>query len=303
MLVKKVVFALPFLLLLLLSYQSLQSILAHPEVIFSLEVSSLLHTLTATFLLTAFMIFSLLFFTIFVTFAPKWEYITPAVLLAVSTPLVLFAPPISLILSLGSLIVLMVGAFLLKSELNSRLNFHPTILLSPITQTATLILLVFSLAYYQDSSNPAAAWKLEVPASLVNLSLKLAQPSASTPTPSQKTIPPATLEYLKQSPELLRQYVLDQPVLEQVTQAPAKSLNQQEIIRASLNKQLQSFISPYQKYIPAVASLVVFLTLEFFVYLLTIPLFLCLWFVFLILRVTHFAHYETEMREAKKLVV
>lgn len=76
-----------------------------------------------------------------------------------------------------------------------------------------------------------------------------------------------------------------------------------ELIKPMITEQLQNIIKPYQNIIPAILALLLFLTLQSFVAILGIFLSPIIWLIFYILEKTNFIHFETEMREVKKLVV
>ena len=85
---------------------------------------------------------------------------------------------------------------------------------------------------------------------------------------------------------------------------PSQSLPiPQNLIKETIDTQVQSFIKPYLSFIPIILTVLFFITMKSFSSILSLFLHPLLWFIFWLLNKTKFTSYTVEMREVKKLVI
>lgn len=183
-------------------------------------------------------------------------------------------------------------------------------LLSPIVKQVTgILILLLSLGFYLSVNQKIAQNGFEIPDSLIDTALKVSQPSIPVQGfKYDKTlmaqITPDQLELLKKNPELLKQYGIDPKTLDSLpVSVSTPDLNTTAMIKPLVKDQLQNIIKPYQNFIAPILALLFFLTLQSLTALLGLFISPILWLIFLLLEKTNFIHFETEMREVKKLVV
>ncbi|MDO8498207.1 MAG: hypothetical protein Q7S44_00215 [bacterium] len=305
LLFKKLIFALPLLASFVFFSSQLAPFLQNPNSILSLD-TSILYSLI---LLLVSLLTSCFFFTIFITLSQDWRIILPVIFLGSLFPLLFLAPPLNFVLTAGFLLSLVISSLQLQKKLSTYLTFQPTNLLTPsIKQTATFLILISSLAFYLSSNLDLQQHGFKLPPSLLDTALKFMpqQESGNLGTePTIPSIPPEQLEMLEKNPQLLKQYGLDPSILQTVKSQQGKSqkLSTQDLVRPMIESQVQSFIKPFENYIPLLLTVIFFFTLESFVSLLSIFLSPLLWLLFLTLEKSGFTKFETEMREVKKLVV
>lgn len=312
-LIKKLIFALPFLLSLMGVYQYLETFLKDVYLIFGFNgiILSQLVIFLALFLLTA------LFFVIFATLAGDWKLVLPVAVLG-SLPALLALPlPSGLVVSLGFLAAFSLVYLSLHKKLADYLAFQPANLLIPsIKQICVLMLLVSSLAFYLSADAKIKTEGFQVPDSIIDLSLKMVMPDqlqsdqkeGQTSQASLPQISPEQIELLKQNPALLKQYGLDPGMLDelskpQVSQDSKPQSIEQTFIKNEVKRQLQSIIAPQINLIPQILAALFFFTLQFGLTILSLTLFPLVLLIFTALEKTGFTMYSKEMREVKKLVV
>lgn len=301
-LVKRLIFALPFLGFWVLANLQLPTILQNPHIILSTDLNLIIQLST----LVIYLILSGIFFAVFATIANNWRYVIPIIFISSVIPLLLLTPPLSYILTLGCFFSFIIVQLLLNRELGSYLTFKPTMLLTPsIKRITTLLLLIISFSFYLVAEEDITKNGFKVPSSLIEMSLSLTQTGQSLEVGpaanlNQLQIPPDQLEYLKQNPQLLQQYGMDPAVLEELDKPQGKP---QDTMAALVEGQINNMIKPYQQFIPLVLTLLLFVTLKWIASILSILLSPLVWLIFWVLEKTGFTKYQTEMREVKKLIV
>ncbi|MCL5019748.1 MAG: hypothetical protein M1426_04635 [Patescibacteria group bacterium] len=304
-LIKKIAFGLLFLTLAVELFYLSAPFFKTTDLIFSLD----LQTAYQLLILSLLILVSALVFTIFAALSLNWKLVLPVIVISSLAPFVFTSFPLSLSLGTGMAISLLLSYLGLEGKMKSYVAFQPSSLLSPsVKQLTGLLILTLSITFYLSTARQIAQTGFEIPDTLIDNTLKLIPQSA--PTAQLPQITPDQLETLKENPNLLKQYGIDPKTLDNLPTAiqptfPAGSkLNPTtEMIKPLVKQQLQTIIKPYQNIIPLVLALLLFLTLQSFVSVLAIFLPPVIWLVFLILERTNFTHFETEMREVKKLVV
>lgn len=302
---KKLIFAVPFLLLLAWFYLQLNQFLSNPNFFLSLDASLLVPLL----LLLLSLILTSFFFILFATLASDKKIVLPVVFLASLLPLVFLPAPSSFILAACFFVSLAGIFFLLQTTLSTYFTFKATSLLSPaIKQIVTLILLASTVAFYFSANTDIQTHGFKLPSSVIDTALKFIpqQELADTTQTQIPSISADQIKMLEQNPQLLKQYGLDPSILDTVKKAqenPKAALSPQQVIKPMIESQIQNFITPYQGYIPFILAILFFFTLQSMTSLLLISLPLLVGSTFLILEKMGFTRYETEMREVKKLVV
>lgn len=309
--VKKLVFALPFLLALFGTYQYLGVLLQNPYLIFDFNVATLIQ-LTVFLLL---LLFSGLFFVVFSTLAQDLKITLPAAFAGTFLALLILPMPSALVITLGSILILTLTLLALNKKLSTYLTFQPTALLVPtVRQLVPLLLLVFSLAFYLAVDTKIKTEGFQIPDSVLDpvIAMTLSQqaPIETETQPTKKSslpqLTPEQIQLLKQNPQMLKQYGLDPSVLDQVnTNPPAGGPQtlQTSLIKTEVKKQVNALIQPQIQLLPTILAALFFLTLKFGLSILSMVLSPLLWLIFLILEKTGFTQYTKEMREVKKLVV
>lgn len=304
-LVKKLIFAPLFLLLLGLLFYFISPLLKTTDLIFSLN----LQTVYQLIILSILIITTALMFVIFASLALDWKLVVPISILSALMPLLFTPIDLGIVFGIGIIISLGLTYLSLENKMKSYITFQGPALLSPsIKQLTVLLILSLSLGYYLSINNQIAKKGFEIPDSLIDNTLKI-MPQTNLPTTQLPQIPPEQLDLLKKNPELLKQYNIDPKMLDNLPTSSAKSSSKTlsnpgvELIKPMIKEQLQNIIKPYQTIIPAVLALFLFLTLQTFVSVLEIFLSPVIWLIFNILERTGFVKFESEMREVKKLIV
>lgn len=308
---KKLIFALPFLLSFFFFCSQVSPFLKDSSLAFSFDISVLVQMLS---LLIA-LILAGTFFIIFATLSGSWKYVIPIALLASLFPIPFIAQPFNIILSSGFLLSFGISFFLLENKMNTYLTFSPTSLLIPsIKQLVSLIIIFTSIAFYLFTSVEISTNGFTIPSSIIDLGLNAVGSTGSNSNTTetselevlQQTISPEQLQALQQNPDLLKQFGLDPKILDQIApqKKPAqKSSQSSNPLKPVVEQQLQAIIHPYLSYIPGALTLFFFITMQSTIFLLAIPLSLVIWLIFWILEKTGFTQYTVEAREVKKLVV
>lgn len=307
-LIKKLIFALPFLIIFTALTYQITPMLASYDFIFSLSLKTLIDLI----LISLLFFFSSFLFILFTTIASDWKIILPVGILASAIPLVFTQSALNLIVAVVIFVSLLITNLLLDNSLKKYLTFQPGALLGPsIRNLSSLLIFSFCLIYFLSVNKIIAQNGFQIPDSLIDTSLKLAAPNLPTlsesPATPQLSIPPEQIELLKQNPDLLKQYGLDSKMLDSLT-APQKSTAAPknltyDLIKQTINDQVQNIIKPYQNFIPAGLAMLLFFTFQAFVSIANLLISPLLWLIFLILEKTGFTKFVVEQREVKKLVV
>ncbi len=287
-LIKKLAFAplifISFLLLLYFFNPLLKSI----DLIFSLDLS----TFYQLIILSLLILLTSLSFVLFATLASDWKIVLPIIFLSAAFCFLFIEMRLAIILTVVIVISMILTLVNLEGKLKSYLTFDPNSLFSPsIKQLAGFLILGLSLIYYLSISSLIQQQGFQIPDSLIDTALKFT-PQPNLPATQLPQIPPEQLELLKKNPEALRQYSID-----------PKMLDSDNLLKQTVKDQLQNLIKPYQAFIPALLAVLLFFTLQSFTAVLSVLLSPLLWLIFLILQKSDFIHFETEMREVKKMVV
>lgn len=310
---KKLIFALPFLIFYCAFLLVINPFLNNSNLLFSLEFQ----TLIQISLIEAFLLYTAIYFTIFVSFATNWKIVVSIVIVACLFPLLLVNPPLKVIITLGSLFSFMLTYLLLNKKLSNYITFHARTLLAPsIKHLITLLALTISFGFYLTTNSNISRNGFKLPDSLLDDSLKFATPQLSKENQTQLSlanhlqISQEELQLLKQNPESLTQFGLDPSIINTLDQTTlfesnknSGVVNQNTVIKSIVQKQVEDLTKPYQHYIPFILALIFFITLQSYASLLSIILPLHLWLIFFILEKLGFIRYQIETREVKKLIV
>jgi len=306
-LLKKLIFALPFLIVFTVLIFQISPLLASYDFIFSFSLT----TLTDLILISLLFFFSGFLFVLFATLASDWKIILPVGILASAIPLVFAQSALNLILAVIIFVSLLFTNLLLDNVLKSYLTFQAGALLGPkIRNLSTHLVLSFCLIYFFSLSKIIAQNGFQIPDSLIDTALKItgsATPNIQSEEMNLPQIPPEQLDLLKKNPDLLKQYGLDPKLLDTLTApqkstaAPANLTN--ELIKQTVKDQVQNFIKPYLNFIPAGLAILLFFTFQAFISIANLLISPLLWLIFLILEKTGFTKFTVEQREVKKLVV
>lgn len=306
---KKLIFALPFLISFLAFINELNIFIQDTNLIFSLNQQVLIQS---AFLLL-YLLLTSLFFVIFLSLALDFQLVLPVILISSLSVLLSGTGLGELTLAGTSFLNFSLIYLVLRKKFLSYLIFSPTALLLPsIKQTLTLILLASSLIYYLSARTEIKQNGFQIPPSLLDLSLKF-NPLENQSLPEQPQnsllqqlqISPEQLKLLKQNPDLLKKYGLDPALLDSLekgtnTTIPS-SLN--EVMKQTIQNQVQTIVKPYLYLIPIIYTLTFYFSFSSLASLLAIFLSPIVWIIFYLMEKTGFTKYEVEQREVKKLVV
>ncbi len=302
--IKKLLFALPFLLSLAALYSYLSIFLDNIYLIFSLSLDVLLQFI----IFLVLTLLTSLFFVILSALAQDPKLVLPAALLGSLLSFLFIPSPFNLVVLLGFLISFTLVFFTLSKKLASYIDFKVSELLIPSIKTLSVfLLLIFSIVFYLNSDVVLKKEGFQIPDSVIDpiISMSLNNLTEGVETPVQKAtpqIPPEQLALLKQNPALLKQYGLDPSVLDELS--PQTSQNpQSSLLKNEVKRQINTLIQPQIQFLPVILTALFFLTLKFGLSVLSIILSPLIWFIFWILDKTGFTTYTKEMREVKKLVV
>jgi len=310
-LLKKLIFSIPFLIFFYLFNLFFRNFISQGySSLFSLDLTVLI----ALIMLTLVLVLALVFFTIFGCFSQDYRFVLPINLVA-SVATAIFLPlPIGFIAA-----ALVFGVFSLvyvffDRKLKTYLNFQPNFLLTPtIKNLGFLIILIFSLVYYQISSEEIQTKGFEVPDSILNAADQIqsaigggqVQGESIAQLPSLKQ---EDIDFLKEHPELLKERGIDPAILDNFSSRTGETTSStqpisSQALKATTKNILESFLKPYQGYIPLFLAATLFTTLESFFWIISIPLPLFIWVIFYLLEKSGFIKFTTEMRPVRKLII
>ncbi len=309
LIIKKLVFSLPFLIFFYLTCFEFQPFLKDLYLIFSLDLTVLFKLLLLSFSI----LISSLFFVLFSTMADDWKLVTPAVIVALLAPIILLPQSASFISAVLVLIIFILNFFMLSRKLKTYITFEPTHLFTPsVKSLTTLLILFFSLTFYQVATERIKTEGFKIPDSLLNTALKFASPELpavqGVSIAQSPSLTSDQLNLLKQNPSLLKQYGLDPSVLDNIqptksSQTKSSNAPQSEALKPFLQTQISSFLKPFEAFIAPVLALLFFVSLQSISSFEAILLSPLIWLIFKILEKSGYIHFEKEMREVKKLVV
>ena len=263
---KKLTFAPLFLIIFIILIYQLTPLLKSYDFIFSLSLSTLIELIVISTLISL----SSLFFAIFVSLSSDWKYVLPVGILASLIPLFFLDISLGLVFIVGILVSLLITYLNLDNALKSYLTFQLSALLGPsIRHLSSFLILSFCLVYFLSASKIVAQSGFQIPDSLIDTALKISSP-------------------------------------EQTNQTDITQLLQQtgsDIIKQTVQDQIQSFLKPYLGFIPAVLAVLLFLTLQSLTSIINLLIYPLLWLTFYILEKTGFIKFVVEQRPVKKMVV
>lgn len=297
---KKLIFAPLFLLSFTFLLFQLEANLSSYNIIFSVSVETFINLL----IFSALISLSSILFILFVSLAGDLKIILPVGLIALALPPTIIDPQTGLILSIGMAICLLITYFNVSSKLKNYLTFEPTSLFGPsIRSLVGLLILVFSFTYFLSINKVIAEKGFEIPESLIDSALKFmpAQSSEKESLP-KLAISSEQLALLKQNPDLLKQSGLDPKVLDSLDQ-PKTSNPTQDLVKATLQTQVQTMIKPYMNFIPTVLAVLFFIVLQSITSLINILISPLLLLTFFILEKTKYIKFTEEQRTVRKMVV
>lgn len=222
-----------------------------------------LEELLKTVLLVLYLSLALMFFMIFATLSQDWKFILPVIVLGSAVPFLFISSP-NYILILGFLISFLIINFFFQKKLNNYLTFKASSLLIPSIKTlSTLIILVSSIVFYFFISDDLENNGFKIPDSIIDPVINLTTQNLNIP----------------------------------------QGLSPNDLIKTTINSQIQSLINPNLGIISGVLAITFFVSLNFISSILVLILYPLIAIIFWFLEKTGFTTYQTEMREVKKLVI
>lgn len=296
--VKKLIFALPFLAALAYFFYLINSILNPTEILFSLSLQALYQMM----LITGILLLSGFFFVLFDTFAQDWRFVVPIIVLASLLPFAFLPPQVSLVVAVGTLITFLFVFIMLNAKLKSYLTFQPVILLTPSMKSISTYMLIFiSIASFQFMKTSIQEKGFQIPDPLMQTVYQFTASNANQADLDSPLLSPDACQLLKTNPQLLLKSGVSQDQIDLIDPATCK-LSQSKM-QERLKDQALAIIKPYTQYLPYLLALTLFLSLTSVAALLGILLPFLVWIMFLILKSVGFTKFTTEMREVKKLVI
>jgi len=325
---KKTIFGLPFLIFLAWFFFELNAFFKDSYLIFSFDISTLIQLI---WLLVSLSLASFCFI-IFAALSDDWKFILPVSILGALSSFALLSMPAGLAMWVGTFLSLLLTHFMLSKKLKTYLTFQASALLNPSIKTlATLLIVTASLGFYLSAQIEIKTNGFKLPDSIIDTALKFStsqMPNLSDVkgvSIAQVTLTPEQIQLLKQNPGIAKQYGIDVNSLDQLgsTQSAQKSGSQpknsstpsnfsvspsslapsSDMIKGLIQTQIQGFIKPYEYLVPIFLAGLFFVTMQSLFSILGIFFTPLIALTFWILTKTGFIHFETEMREVKKLVV
>lgn len=302
---KKLTFAPFFLIVFTILIYQLNPLLKTYNFIFSLSIN----TLTQFVVVAVLFSLSSLLFCIFVSLTLDWKFILAPAILSSLMPLLFLETSLAIILSVTILVSLFLTYLNLTSTLKSYLTFQPSSLLGPsIRHLSGFLILFFCLVYFLSLNKIIVQNGFQIPDSLIDTALNFAgQSESSLPDNSpQINIPKEQLDFLKQNPDLLKQYGLDPSTLDSLGQPDTKQLNTplaNDLIKQTVKEQINNFLKPYLGFMPAALAIMLFLTLQSLTSIINLLIYPLLWIIFYALEKTGFIKFTVEQRPVKKMVI
>lgn len=309
--VKKLIFALPFLLSIAVFYLQAGAFLKDFSALFSLNVTFLL---TLMYFAAIIVLVSYLF-VVFANLAGDFKIVIPVILLSGLISFLFTDSPVNYFLGGGLIIALGISfAFILNRIKKDPANFQVSNNINkPSGQLSALIIVVVTIALYFMSAANSEQLVQSFIDSVVDFSSNFVQnqQSAQIPELTQSAGPsltPEQISELKQNPQLLKQFGLDPSVLDQLdsttkitTITPQNAIA--EAAKPIITEQITNFIKPYMGIIPFAIAFIFFLNFQFFTSIILFVSSPLTYLLFLILEKIGFIKYEITTRQVKKLVV
>ncbi|MDO8570365.1 MAG: hypothetical protein Q7R97_02170 [Candidatus Daviesbacteria bacterium] len=311
---KKIIFALPFLLFFFLFCLNLDLFLQNSNFLFSLDLKIILQAV----LLVSYLLLSSLFFAILVTFSMNWKIVIPTAVLASLIPLFLITSSVYILIA-GFFLTFLIVFFTLQKKLQNYLTFQASILLIPsIKRLSTFIILVSSLVFYFNISQSLVKNGFQIPDSLLDPIINLATSGLPTSNLPQgpgpmMNISADQINLLKQNPDLLKQYGFDPrslgevgtdpKILDQITTTQSPVTSQNSFIKQAISAQINNLIGPNIGIVAIILSITFFVSLNFLSSFLSLLIYPIISGIFWILEKTGFTKFEVTQREVKKLIV
>ncbi|MBI4039169.1 hypothetical protein HY384_04410 [Candidatus Daviesbacteria bacterium] len=304
LILKKLTFAPLFLISLILLIYNLAPLLKTYDLIFSLSANNLIQLV----IISALISMSSFLFVLFSIFSLNWKLILPVGIFGSLIPMAFVNQSLGLLMSTGILVSLVLSYINLDNIMNTYLTFQPISLLGPpIRRLCSFLIITFSIVYFLGINKVVTEIGFQIPDSLIDTALKIAQPAGSSQlqtTMPELSIPEQQLEMLKKNPDILKQSGLDPTILDTLNQPEKVSSGQtSELIKKTVNDQIQSFLKPYLSFIPALLAILLFLTFQSLASIVNLLIYPLLWLVFYILEKSRFVKFEIEQRPVKKMVI
>lgn len=311
LIIKKLIFALPFLLSIAMFYLQADSFLKDFSALFSLDLGLLfkLVIFASTIVLVSYL------FVVFVNLAIDYKIVIPVILLAAGLSFIFTETPATYYLAGGLLLVLSASfALILNKIKKDPTNFQVSgDVVKPSGQLATLIILALTFALYFSAVASNEQFVQKFIDSIVDFSANFtqSQQSAETIEVSQSPNLPISqteINQLKQNPGILKQLGLDPSILNSLdTQDKETSVNPQNIAveatKLIATKQITDIVKPYMGIIPFLIAFIFYLNFQFAASIILFVSSPLIYLLFWILEKIGFIHFEAATREVKKLVV
>ncbi|MFA5932558.1 MAG: hypothetical protein WCV81_05105 [Microgenomates group bacterium] len=309
---KKLIFAIPFLLSIVVFYIQAEPIVKDPTLLFSFDFNLLLQLIYFAVSITA----TSYFFITFASLTSDWKIVAPISFIGSSLVLLFIQPPEAYYLGIGLFLTFCaIFAQLLNKLTKDPTSFHTSDHINkPAKQLVTIIVLITSVIVYLSVTTSSQQMVSKMIDSVVNLSTDFVKNQQLTPQSednTQTSLPSLSsdqIALLKQNPDLLKQYGLDPSILNQLdttnkkTPVTAQSIAA-EAAKPMITQQITDMIQPCLPFMPFIIAFIFYLNFQFFTSITTLVLSPLIYLLFYILEKIGFIKFEITTRQVKKLVV
>ena len=166
--------------------------------------------------------------------------------------------------------------------------------------------MVISISFFLSANQIIAEKGFSIPDSVLDPVIKMVQPPSLTQSQldlSNLPISQRDIEELKKNPALLQQFGLSTNDLDALTNSAKPTNLGTDLIKKTINDQIQNIIDPIKNYIPMILGFILFFSLTSLTSILSLLLHPLIYLLFLILEKTGYIHFTEETRPVKKMVV
>ena len=274
-------------------------------------------------LLAVPLVFASLAYCLFVTFTQDLKYAAAVAGITILVPFAFLSTSLSIVISIGLVISLIIVYFNLQTNLRNYVNFQPTNLLKgPIKLLNVFILFTLTFGYFLNANSIVQTKGFKIPEPIIDWAINFSTSSQSLNFKGEKylaqALTPEQIELLKQNPDILKQYGLNPKDLESLSPAskqqttsdksaikalPLPSGNLKDVLKNQINGMLDQTLKPYLFVIPILLAFMFYSLASLIMWVISLFLSPLISLIFYLLEKTGFVKYEKEMREVKKIVI
>lgn len=307
---KKLIFAIPFLLSMAVFGMQSDIFLKDLSILFSLD----LNLLYKLIYYAASIVAAAYFFIIFAVLSSDWKIVLPVAAIGSAAVLLYISPPTGYYLTAALFLTFCASFFLTFNKVSKEPSSFQvsTHINKPAGQLITILVLVISFMIYLSAIETSKEMVQKLIDSVVNLSSEFVNqqqlPQVQAATAQGPTLTADQINLLKQNPELLKQAGIDPAILNQLEKTQTSTpVSAQSIAVAAakpmITAQINNFIKPYESFIPFLIAFLFYLNFQFFTSIVSLVFSPITYLLFYILEKVGFIKFDLESRQVKKLVV